>query len=629
MSTHYISNRKPLPETAFTFLPLGSVKPTGWLKKQLQIQADSLTGNLPKFWPDLGPNSGWLGGDGESWERGPYYMDGLVSLAYVLDDENLLAEVRKWLGWMLRSQDDSGHFGPKSLDDWWPFGPALKALTQYQEATGDERVIPLMERFFAHMKRELPARRLRDWAIFRWADTALGAIWLYNRNGDPELLDLARELMHQGYNWTHHFGYFGYTRAQYEAFTLATHVVNNAMGLKSPAVAYELTGWDEHKQAAQQALDVLDAYHGAATGVFGGDEHWAGKDPSRGTELCAVVEYMFSLENLMQVLGDPAFGDRLEKIAYNALPGTFTADMWAHQYDQQPNQVQCTVAKRPWTNNDDANTFGVEPNYGCCTANMHQGWPKFAANLWMATPDDGLAAVAYGPCSVTARVRGGIDVSIDVETDYPFDETVRMTVHTSAPVEFPLKLRIPAWAVGATINVSGFPLRSNPETPFAVEPGAFAIIERTWQDGDVVEMILPMKVEVERRYHDSVTVRRGPLVYSLKIGEQWEKIKGEEPHADYAVYPTTPWNYGLAIDPENPQVEVIKKSVGDVVYGPEFAPIELKVKGRRVPEWGFVDNSAGPLPHSPVESSEPIEELALIPYGCAKLRITEFPLLAG
>ncbi len=629
------------------FLPLGSVKPTGWLQKQLQIQADSLTGNLPEFWPDLGSNSGWLGGDGESWERGPYYMDGLVPLAHVLDDPNLLAEVDKWLGWMLQSQDETGHFGPKSLDDWWPFGPALKALTQYQEATGDERVIPLMERFFAYMKRELSTRRLRDWAIFRWADTALSAIWLYNRNGDSDLLELASELMHQGYSWTHHFAYFGYTRAQYDAFTLATHVVNNAMGIKTPAVAYELTGWEEHKQAAWQALNVLDAYHGAATGVFGGDEHWAGKDPSRGTELCAVVEYMFSLEKLMQVLGDPAFGDRLERITYNALPGTFTADMWAHQYDQQPNQVQCTVAKRPWTNNDDANTFGVEPNYGCCTANMHQGWPKFAANLWMATPDDGLAAVAYGRCTVRARVRGGVEVRIDVETEYPFDETIRMTIHIPAQAEFPLKLRIPAWAEGATLAlvsgfplpsnpetrsgatirvVSGFPLHSNPETPL-VEPGAFATIERVWQDGDVVELTLPMKVEVERRYHNSVTLKRGPLVYSLKIGERWEKIKGEEPHADYEVYPTTPWNYGLLIDPDNPQVEVIKKSVGDVVYGAEFAPIEIKVRGRRLPEWGIEDNSAGPLPQSPVESSEPIEELTLIPYGCAKLRITEFPLL--
>ena len=620
MSTYYAPNRDPLPETAFSFLPLGSVKPKGWLKKQLRIQADSLTGNLPKLWGSLGPNSGWLGGDGESWERGPYYLDGLVPLAYLLEDKDLLAEVDKWLSWMIQSQDESGHFGPKSLDDWWPFGVAAKVLTQYQEATSDERVIPLLEKFFAYMKRELPEHHLTSWAIYRWADTALSVIWLYNRNGDESLLDLARDIMHQGYNWSQHFTAFALTQKQDLAWPHPSHVVNNAMAIKTPAVAYEITGWEEHKKATWEAIHKLNKHHGTAVGVFTGDEHLAAHDPSQGTELCAVVEYMFSLENLMQIFGDPAFGDRLEKITYNALPGTFSADMWAHQYDQQANQVLCTVDRRRWTtNSDDSNTFGLEPNYGCCTADMHQGWPKFAANLWMATPDDGLAAVAYGPCRVSARVRGGTDVTIDVETDYPFDETIRMTVHSAASAEFALKLRIPAWADGAAIKVNGESVEA--------EPGTFATIERVWNDGDVVELVFPMKVEVERRYHDSVTVKRGPLVYSLKIGERWEKIGGEEPQANYAVHPTTPWNYGLVIDPENPEVEVIRKSVGDVVYGPEFAPIELRVKGRRVPEWALEMNSAGPLPQSPVKSSWPIEDLTLIPYGCAKLRITEFPLL--
>jgi len=620
MNSYYISNREPLPASAFIFLPLGSVKPKGWLKRQLQIQADSLTGNLPKFWDSLGPGSGWLGGDGESWERGPYYLDGLVPLAFLLDDESLLAEVEKWLGWMLGSDDENGRFGPKLLDDWWPFGVALKVLTQYQEATGDERVIPLMERFFDYMKRELPSNHFRDWAVVRWADTALSVIWLYNRTGDESLLDLARDVMNQGYNWSWHFHQFSHTRKQEELFPLTTHVVNNAMAVKTPGVAWEITGWEEHRSAVWRTMEMLDKYHGTAVGVFTGDEHYAGKDPSQGTELCSVVEYMFSLENLMQIFGDPAFGDRLEKIVYNALPGTFSADMWAHQYDQQANQVLCTIDKRRWTNNgDDSNIFGLEPNYGCCTANMHQGWPKFAANLWMMMPDDGLAVVAYGPCEVRARVRGGVEVIIDVETDYPFDESIRMIVNASSPVTFPIKLRIPAWARGASVRVNG--------DDWVAEPGGFMGIEREWRDGDIIELVFPMRVEVERRYHDSITLKRGPLVYSLKIGERWEKIGGEEPHADYAVYPTTPWNYGLLIDSEDPRVEVIKKSVGDVVYGPESAPIELKVKGRRIPEWGMEMNSAGPLPWSPVKSSEPVEELTLIPYGCAKLRITEFPLL--
>ncbi len=613
-------NRKPLQDTAFDFLPLGSVKPRGWLRDQLAIQANGQTGHLPEFWDSLGPNSGWLGGTGESWERGPYYLDGLVPLAYLLEDDRLIGMARKWMDWTLGSQDDSGHFGPKSLNDWWPFGIILKALTQYQEATGDPRVIPLMERFFRYMRRELPNNRLRDWGKVRWADTILSIIWLYNRNGDEELIDLASEIMRQGYDWSWHFRDFGHTRKQELNFPMRTHVVNNAMAVKTPGVQYVLTGWQEHKDAVGKTIEMLDKFHGTAVGIFTGDEHYAGKDPTQGTELCAVVEYMFSLENLTQILGDPAFGDRLEMIAYNALPGTFSADMWQHQYDQQANQVLCTIAKRHWTNNgDDANIFGLEPNYGCCTANLHQGWPKFAANLWMATADEGLAAVAYGPCEVKAKVRGGQEVTIGVETDYPWDDTIRATVHLSDAAAFPLKFRIPAWAEGVSVHING-------EADHA-EPGTFLTIEREWHDGDVIELRLPMAVRVERRFNDSVALKRGPIVYSLKIGERWERIRGEDPCPDYAVHPTTPWNYGLLLDPEKPEVEVVTKSVGRTVYDPNYAPVELKVKGRRIPEWTLVDNQAGPLPRSPVKSSEPVEELTLIPYGCAKLRITEFPLL--
>ena len=247
---------------------------------------------------------------------------------------------------------------------------------------------------------------------------------------------------------------------------MRTHVVNNAMAVKTPGVQYVLTGWQEHKDAVGKTIEMLDKFHGTAVGIFTGDEHYAGKDPTQGTELCAVVEYMFSLENLTQILGDPAFGDRLEMIAYNALPGTFSADMWQHQYDQQANQVLCTIAKRHWTNNgDDANIFGLEPNYGCCTANLHQGWPKFAANLWMATADEGLAAVAYGPCEVKAKVRGGQEVTIGVETDYPWDDTIRATVHLSDAAAFPLKFRIPAWAEGVSVHINGEADHAEPVFP--------------------------------------------------------------------------------------------------------------------------------------------------------------------
>ncbi|MGI6566823.1 MAG: hypothetical protein GX341_00900 [Firmicutes bacterium] len=624
-------NGKRLKPRAFTMLPLGTVKPRGWLKQQLQIQADGLSGHIDEFWEDLGPDNQWFGGSREGWERGPYYADGLVPLAYLLDDEKLKAKAQKWVEAFIDRQREDGWIGPVQgvlgdrkypEYDPWPVFIVCKVLTQYQEATGDERVIPAMLKFCRYLLDNLDNRPLKSWAKFRWADFIISVHWLYDRTGEEWLLDLAEKVKSQGYDWHGHFVDFRYQRKQ-RNIDLETHVVNNAMGIKTPGVWYRQSGEPGDREAVHIGLENLDKFHGQVTGVFTGDEHLSGKNPSQGTELCAVVEYMFSLEQLISIMADSVLADRLERIAFNALPATFSPDMWAHQYDQQVNQVICSVAERDWSNLPDANIFGLEPNFGCCTANMHQGWPKFAANLWMGTPDNGLAAVAYAPSIVTAKVgESGQEVSIIEETEYPFGETLDFTIQSARAVTFPLTFRIPAWAKGATLTLP------DGET-VALPAQSFQTITREWRPGDQLRLTLPMELETERRYQGSIAILRGPLVYSLKIGENWKHIGGVQPHADWEVYPTTPWNYGLVIDPANPgkSIKVVKKPVGLMPYSPEGAPVELKVTGRLVPEWRLEGNWAGPIPQSPARSKERAEKLTLIPYGCTNLRITEFPLL--
>lgn len=619
-------NRPPLPANHYYLLPLTSIKPRGWLHRQLEIQAQGLTGHLDEFWPDLGPKSGWLGGTGESWERGPYFLDGLVPLAYLLDDPKLIAKAKPWLEWTLTHQRPDGSVGPAKNTDWWPNMIMLKALTQYQEATGDPRVIPLMERYFSHQLRLLSGRPLKEWAIYRWADELLSVLWLYNRNGDPRLLELASSLHTQGYDWKGHFANFQFPdKVQKSQANLKSHVVNNAMALKTSAAWWLVSRDPSDREAVSGQLRELDRYHLLPSGVHSGDEHYAGRNPSQGTELCAVVEGMFSLEHLIAILGEPALGDRLEKISFNALPATFSGDMWAHQYDQQANQVLCSLSERDWTTNGpESNLFGLEPNFGCCTSNLHQGWPKLVASLWMATPDDGLAAVAYAPSEVSTRVKGGVPVRIVEETDYPFRDKIHLTVDPATPVVFPLQLRIPAWAQGASILING-------ETAGDIKTETFHRIEREWKKGDRIELTLPMVPRVSRWYHDSIAIERGPLVFSLKIGEDWRKLRDKAPTADWEVHPTTAWNYALSIDSANPQksIQVIERDFGQFLFTPEGAPLELRVKGRRLPEWKLVKGSAAPLPPSPVSSQEREETLTLIPYGSAKLRITAFPQLAN
>ena len=146
-----------LHETAFNSLPLRAIKPSGWLKSQLEIQASGFTGHLEEQWKDVGDENGWLGGQGESWERGPYYVDGLLPLAHLLEDETLIAKANRWIEWSLASQQENGMFGPARItsvnqdidkeQDWWHYMIMLKVMMQHEEATGDERIIPFLTKF--------------------------------------------------------------------------------------------------------------------------------------------------------------------------------------------------------------------------------------------------------------------------------------------------------------------------------------------------------------------------------------------------------------------------------------------------------------------------------------------------
>lgn len=616
-------------------LPLGAILPRGWLRDQLRVQADGLTGHLDEFWPSVA-GSRWIGGASEGWERAPYWLDGLVPLAVELGDDRLLAKAQRWIDYILEHQHEDGWLGPRedphegtgevTLDPW-PLFVLFKVFTQWQEATGDARIIPALLRGAARIADLLEEKPLHSWGRMRWADLVLSLHWLFERTGQPWLLDLAAMARAQGYDWHAHFDDFHYTektnpawlQAQTEEDCLPLHGVNNGMGVKSSAVWARQSGRMEDAASSLHGVAVLEHYHGQVTGMFSGDEHLAGTSPVQGTETCTVAEYLFSLEQMLAQTGEAALGDRLEQIAYNALPAALSKDMWARQYDQQPNQVLITRAARDWVSNGpESNLFSLEGNFGCCTANFHQGWPKFVSHAWMRT-EDGLAATLYGPCSVQADI-GGAAVTVDEETRYPFSGDILLTISTNRPAEFSLSLRVPAWAEGdAVIEVNG--VRQS-----APRPGTFHALRRTWQDGDRVRLTLPLPVRREARAGGAVSLRRGPLVLALAIGEEFEQVGGTPPRADWAICPATPWNYALTESGLNAIGEIHEASITPLPWSRQSPPVSVTVPARRV-VWGLEHNSAAPPPFPPVPEEKQDETITLIPYGSANLRVAEFPVM--
>lgn len=646
VQSHYLSNREPLAPTAYLELPIGAIKAGGWLQDQLERQRSGLTGHMDSVYVQVdGPRNGWLGGDGDCWERGPYWIDGLLPLAYLLEDEALKAKAQPWIEWALASQKENGFFGPDTdrdpepglqrdnSHDWWPRMVVLKILKQHYQATGDERVIPFMTKYFKYQLEQLPHTPIDHWTYWggrRVGDNSGIVYWLYNITGDDFLLDLGELLHQQSHDWT---GIHGSDTYDYTLGEL--HCVNLAQGFKEPAIYYQQSKDRKYIDALHNGADRIREQVGFPTGLWGGDENVYTSSPSAGSELCTAVEMMFSLEEILKITGEVRWADYLERVTYNALPTQIDDDFTSKQYYQQVNQVVVNKAYRDFTcpHEDTDILFGELTGYPCCISNMHQAWPKFTQNLWYATSDRGLAAMVYAPSEVTAKVADGTVVKMTETTDYPFSSSIVFTVSYpdgESSAEFPFSFRIPQWCKSASVRING-------ETcDIDAAAGTVLRMDREWKEGDVLSLELPMEVTADRWHQGAATVERGPLIYALRMNEVWTRKKFSAEQASaynewyYEVTSDTPWALALDrdgfADPAN--YEVIEKPLEGYPWNNENAPVVLKTKADYVPSWGIYDYSAGPVRyrHMGWPRNHETMDIELIPYGCTTLRITEFPL---
>jgi len=653
INSFYSSNRAPLQPLCFIKLPVGSIKPGGWILKYLQLQRDGLTGQLGQIsaWLDK-KNNAWFSGNGKGdhgWEEVPYWLKGYGDMGYILNDKKIITETKSWLEKVFQSQRADGYFGPGEIKknqqnqiikipDLWPNMIMLWCMQSYYEYSNDWRVIPFMTKYFK-WENEVPDSLLLKtyWENSRGGDNLYSIYWLYDHTGEKWLLDVANKIYRNTADWSQKNNLPNW------------HNVNVAQSFREPATYYMQNKDSNSLDATYHDFYLIRNLYGQVPGgMFGADEdaRKGYSDPRQAVETCGMVEQMSSDEMLTGITGDPMWADNCENVAFNTYPAAVMPDFRGLRYLTAPNMV-VSDSKNHSPGIENAGPFLTMNPFSsrCCQHNHSQGWPYYEEHLWMATPDNGIAAILYNSSEVTAIVGDRIRQSVILKqtTHYPFDEQIKIEVNTSAPVNFPLYLRVPGWCKNATVSVNG------KSVDLTANPGSYIRLENKWKQGDVIELTLPMQIKLQKwaQNKNSISVNYGPLTFSLKIKEFYQKMNSKEsatddskwqPNADqskwpaYEIYPESSWNYGLHLtgQPLSQQFEIIKKSwpENNFPFAQDAVPIVIKAKGKIIPQW-TIDKFGlcGILPQSPVTVDTKAQEIELIPMGAARLRISAFPVV--
>ena len=636
-----VSNKEPLLPNPLAKLPLGNVRPKGWIAHQLGLMVDGMTGRLQELSTYfLADDNGWFGTEKDGWEEQAYWFRGFYDLGVLSGDERIRLESLRWIDAIVSTTCEDGYFGPPAMRevrgedgrvmcDLWPHMVMIDALRAHWEATGDERIVPLLLRFFGFC-RDIPEDRfiLRErgdfgtWRPFvqvsRAGDMLPHIYWLYNLTGEEWLLGVATR--------------FHERASGPQDQWLERHIVNFTQHFREMGNYYVQSRDPKHLAETEYWYDMHMAEWGQQPGgVFAADENVRdGKtDAKQGFETCGMTEFNKSFYILGQITGQALYADRVEDIVFNSFPASQLPDLKGLHYLTAANQPQLD-ASGDHDHQNKGRQIDYSPHlYRCCQHNVAMGWPWYAEHLWMAAPGNGLVAWLYGASEVTTMVDGGVEVTLREETDYPFDTSVRITVSSAADAAFPLYLRVPKWCEEFSVKVNGESIE------VAAEPGSYVLIERTWSHGDTVEIGMPVKLSVRvwEKQGGAVTVDRGPLSYSVRIGEDWRREESDtatEEWPDWEVLPTTPWNYGLLYDPSDLEGSFRVSEKGKVPDQPwtlEAAPIEIRTRAKRIPDWVMVDEHVTDLQPSPIKSGEPVEEITLIPMGCARLRMCVLPVI--
>ena len=607
----------------YSYFTSNEITPKGWILDQLRLQRDGLNGNLDKVWPDI-RDSKWIGGDREGWERVPYWLDGFVPLAYLLDDEDMKARAKRYIDKILENQQPDGWICPNGKTpieryDTWAVMLIAKVLVVYYECSNDERIPDAVYRILKNYYELLSSGKIKlfAWAEHRWFEGFVALQWIKDRYGEEAwMVALGKLLFEQGTDYSR-------LTEKWESpkygWSQDTHVVNLAMMLKSEAMVSRFFG-TEYTDLAESLFSKLRKFNGTAMGMFTGDECLDGISPIAGTELCSVVELMYTFELLYLITADNKWAERLEMLSYNALPAAISDDMWTHQYVQMSNQIACIpLSGKPvfGTNSGEAHVFGLEPHFGCCTSNFGQGWPKLVLSAFMRNDEEIVGSMLI-PSRLTTEWKG-VPVSIELDTQYPFKNRLVYTISAKEKTDMSFKIRVPSFAKNLRVNGK------------RVKNSGFIKADGFEAGDTVIEVTFDTEAKmISAPTRGLYSIKCGSLLFSANIGAEYRKreytrdgVERKYPYCDYNIRPVSDWNLAFA----SKQLSVNRNEVDSIPFSSKNPPVTVEAQMCHV-DWGYEFGYSTVCSRKP-KSKKALDEpfaLRLYPYACAKLRMTEMPI---
>ncbi len=606
----------------FTEAPPTSIQPKGWLAQMLQRQENGLAAHhavsgypydtclwAGKIPIDTNPQA-------KQWwpyEQAGYLVDGLERLGLATGDTKIQTEAGANIQYILDHPQADGSLGPADIGPTnWPHAVVFRALMAAYEAHPDPAIVESLHRHFL--------TRPADFGAGRDVCNVEPMLWTYAHTGDQRLLKLAQQT-YDNFNKTKpHSG----LAALLGDSIIVEHGVTFNETAKIPALLYMYTGDRAMLNTTINGYRKIDRDHMLADGLHSAEERLDGANPWSYHESCDISDYTWSVGYLLMASGDCTWADHIEKTIFNAGFGAITKDFKSLQYFSSPNQVVSAhgICKKY---NPDRLAYRPGHDVECCSGNVERFLPNFALRQWLLTPAGGIVAALYGPSTFSTTIDGA-KVSIEENTDYPFSETIEFIVHVSHPVSFPLVLRVPGWTNDPQLQING-------QTYDGLGPaGSFTTVHRTFADGDTLKLRLPMPLIIHQWDHQTASIERGPLVYSLKIDEAATAVWGTKTGPDFPAWdkrPASKWNYGLALSGADATrlLRVTVKPVADCPWDTGNSPVVISAPVREITNWHLASNGGNPgFPSNP-QFSDQTQTVDFVPDGTTCLRLTVLPLI--